>query len=59
MEALMIINSILVGITFYFIRDTHSDFKEVVKKVGRLDEKVRGISEKINSQQRQSETPND
>jgi len=43
----MIINSILVAITLYFIRDAHGDFKEVVKKVGRLEDKVKNISAKL------------
>ena len=50
MEALMIINSILVAVTLYFIRDAHGDFKEMVKKVGRLEEKVKGISAKLSNQ---------
>lgn len=44
MEALLVINSILAGISLYFIKDFHTEFKEVVKKVERLDEKVRIIS---------------
>ncbi|WP_343636304.1 hypothetical protein [Fluviicola sp.] len=50
MEALMIINSILVAVTLYFIKEAHRDFKEMVKKVGRLEEKVKGISAKLNGQ---------
>lgn len=55
MEALMIVNSILVGVTLYFIKDAHGDFKEVVKKVTRLEEKVKGISAKMS--ERTSELP--
>ena len=51
MEALMIINSILV------IKDAHGDFKEVVKKVSRLEEKVKGISAKMSANGRTAETP--
>lgn len=47
MEALMIVNSILVAITLYFIKDAHSDFKEVVKRVGKLEEKVKGLSAQL------------
>lgn len=45
----MIINSILVAITLYFIKDAHSEFKEVAKKVGRLEDKVKGLAAKIMS----------
>lgn len=40
MEALLIINSILVAICLYFIKDFHGDFKEVAKKVQGLKEKI-------------------
>ncbi len=53
----MIINSILVGVTLYFIKDAHGDFKEVVKKVSRLEEKVKGISAKMSANGRTAETP--
>jgi len=48
MEALLIINSILVAICLYFIKDFHGDFKKVVKKVGKLTEKVNMISMELN-----------
>lgn len=47
MEIVIIINSVLLTITLYFIKDAHKDFKEVIKKVERLDEKVKGISERM------------
>jgi hypothetical protein len=49
MEALMIINSILVAITLYFIKDAHTDFKEVVKKVDKLEEEVKGICRQLDT----------
>lgn len=49
MEALMIINSILVAITLYFIKDVHTDFKEVVKKVDKLEEEVKGICSQLDT----------
>jgi len=52
MEALIIINSILVGISIYFFKDFHTEFKELSKRVGHLDEKVRTISNKLNSRRR-------
>ena len=52
MEALLVINSILAAISLYFIKDFHTEFKEVVKKVERLDEKVR-----IMSGQKDSDVP--
>ncbi len=48
MEALLIINSILVAVCLYFIKDFHGDFKEVAKKVGKLQDKVNRISLKLN-----------
>lgn len=47
MEALLIINSLLVAICLYFIKDFHGDFKTVAKKVGKLDEKVNKITEEL------------
>lgn len=49
METLLIVNSILVAVCVYFIKDFHTDFKDMSKKVTRLDEKVRNISNKINT----------
>jgi hypothetical protein len=53
MEALLVINSILVAACFYFMKDFHGDFKELRKTVGRLEEKVRGISFKLNARNRE------
>ena len=49
METLLIVNSILVGVCVYFLKDFHTDFKVTSKQVTRLDEKVRNISNKLNS----------
>lgn len=38
METLAIVNSVLAGITLYFIKDVHSDFKDLVKRVYRLEQ---------------------
>lgn len=48
METLIIINSILVGISTYFLKDFHADFKEVKAKVINLEEQVKAISSKLN-----------
>lgn len=48
MEALLIINSLLVAVCLYFIKDFHGDFKETAKKVTKLGEKVQSISTKLN-----------
>ena len=50
MEALLIINSILVAISLYFIKDFHSEFKDVSKKVGKLNHKISLITLKLNEQ---------
>jgi cell division protein ZapA (FtsZ GTPase activity inhibitor) len=47
MEALLIINSILVAVCLYFIKDFHKDFKETAKKVTKLDEKLQAVSNKL------------
>jgi len=52
MEALLIINSVLVAVCLYFIKDFHADFKKVAKKVGKLTEKVNRISTCLKSEQR-------
>ncbi|WP_448925172.1 hypothetical protein [Fluviicola sp.] len=52
MEALLIINSILVAVCLYFVKDFHSDFKEMTRKVGRLDGQVRDIHYKLNARNR-------
>jgi len=49
MEALLIINSILVAICLYFIKDFHGDFKEVAKTVNVLKEKFSELSVKVNT----------
>lgn len=48
MEALLIINSLLVAICLYFIKDFHTDFKEVAKTVQGLKEKFGELSRKVN-----------
>jgi hypothetical protein len=58
MEALLIINSVLVATTLYFLKDFHGDFKELVKKVGRLEDKVRGLSAQL-TQTHPVETPDE
>ena len=47
MEALLIINSILVAICLYFIKDFHGDFKETAKKVNKLEEQLQAVSNKL------------
>lgn len=47
MEALLIINSVLLAISLYFLKDFHSEFKEMSKKVTRLEDKVKGISARL------------
>lgn len=47
MEALLIINSVLVAVCLYFIKDFHGDFKKVAKKVGKLNGKVNRISTEL------------
>lgn len=55
MEALLIINSILVAVCLYFVKDFHSDFKEMTRKVGRLDGQVRDIHYKLNARNREKQ----
>ena len=50
MEALLIINSILVAVSLYFIKDFHKEFKEVTKKVEKLNHKLSLITMKLNEQ---------
>ncbi|MBI3238548.1 MAG: hypothetical protein HYZ43_06880 [Flavobacteriia bacterium] len=50
MEALMIINSTLVAVTLYFIKDAHGGFKDLVKRVERLESKVKDLSGAIKDQ---------
>ncbi len=48
MEALLIINSFLVAICLYFIKDFHTEFKGVAKKVQGLKENMEKLSGKVN-----------
>lgn len=48
MEALLIINSLLVAVCLYFIKDFHGDFKEVAKSVQGMKEKFAELSSKVN-----------
>lgn len=52
METLLVINSILMAVCVYFIKDFHTEFKEVSKKVTRLEGKVQGISSKLGQRNR-------
>ncbi|MBL4862190.1 MAG: hypothetical protein JKY09_04125 [Crocinitomicaceae bacterium] len=47
MEALLIINSLLVAICLYFIKDFHRDFKETAKTVQVLKERFAELSRKV------------
>ncbi|MCR9171925.1 MAG: hypothetical protein NXI10_05505 [bacterium] len=49
MEALLIINSLLVAICLYFIKDFHSDFKATAKTVRKLKEKFGEMTGKMSS----------
>ena len=49
MEALLLINSLLVGICLYFIKDFHGDFKEVSKTVNHLKEKFAEMSVRVDN----------
>lgn len=48
MEALLIINSLLVAISLYFIRDFHKDFKKVAKTVRGMKAKFSELSRRVN-----------
>ena len=48
LEILLIINSLLVAICLYFIRDFHKDSKQVAKTVQDLKEKFSELSIKFN-----------
>ena len=50
MEALLIVNSVLVAITLYFIKDAHSEFKEMRRSVHGLKERFTELSAKVNAQ---------
>lgn len=47
METLLIINSLLVGVCVYFIRDFHIDFKTTAKSVQRLQTKIGELDTKV------------
>jgi hypothetical protein len=49
MEALLIINSLLMAVCLYFIKDFHGDFKEVTRTVNSLKEKFSELSVKVNT----------
>ncbi len=48
LEILLIINSLLVAVCLYFIRDFHKDFKQVATTVQSLKEKFTELSVKFN-----------
>jgi hypothetical protein len=50
MDTIQIINSLLLGITLYFVRDFHKDFKEMSKKVTDLKERFSELSAKVKIQ---------
>lgn len=50
MEALLIVNSVLVAITLYFIKDVHGEFKEMRRSVQGLKERFIELSAKVNAQ---------
>lgn len=50
METIQIINSLLLGITLYFVRDFHKDFKEMSKKVTDLQTRFAELSAKVRIQ---------
>lgn len=50
METVQIINSLLLGITLYFVRDFHKDFKQMAKEVSDLKERFSELSAKVKIQ---------
>lgn len=50
MEALLIINSLLVAVCLYFVKDFHGDFKELSRTVNLLRAKVAAMSVRMDSQ---------
>lgn len=50
METMQIINSLLLGITLYFVRDFHKDFKLMSKEVSDLRERFSELSAKVRIQ---------
>lgn len=57
METLLVINSGLLAVCIYFIKDFHTEFKEVAKKVTRLESKVQSISFRLGQRNRKNEEP--
>lgn len=49
MEALLVMNSILAGVSLYFLKYFLAELREVSKKVERLDHKVRILSGQTDS----------
>lgn len=47
MESLLIINSTLVAVCLYFIKDFHTDFKKTSKKVDKLEMDIKILSIKM------------
>ena len=47
METMQIINSLLLGITLYFVRDFHKDFKLMRREVSDLKERFSELSAKV------------
>ena len=50
METVQIINSLLLGITLYFVRDFHKDFKQMSREVTDLKERFSELSAKVKIQ---------
>lgn len=50
MESLLIINSTLVAVCLYFVRDFHKDFKAVCKKVDKLEMDIKLLSIKMGTE---------
>ena len=55
MDGLMILNSILAASTLYFFKEAHKDFKELVKRVAKVEEKMKAISAKMGNEIAQEE----
>lgn len=49
MEALLMINSLLLGVSLYFMKDFHGDFKEMGRTVNLLKEKVAEMSARLDA----------
>lgn len=50
METVLAFNGLLFGICTYFVKEYISEFKELGKKVERIDQKVNDLSDQINRQ---------